>query len=412
MTRKSRTNRTSTTVDDHLAAFRRGAVDLIEEDELRRRLERAVGREGGLRVKFGMDPSSPDLHVGHAVVLRKLRDLQDLGHTVILLVGDRTAMVGDPSGRNKLRPALSREQVAANMETYTTQARLVLDMERVELRYNSEWFDRMGFDDVMRLAGRMTVAQMIQRDTFKKRMAENQEIGIHEFLYPLMQGWDSVELRADVELGGTDQLFNLHVGRTIQTQVGQEPQIVLTTPLLDGLDGRKMSKSYGNIVGLTDAPDEMFGKTMSITDEQMRPWFELLTRLPSEEIAGLLAGHPREAKARLAEELVAFFHGREAARAARATFDSRFVDKALPEDLPELVFEGAWPADGVPLSVLLREIALVASSSEARRLITQGGVRVDGEVVGDPAALVAPAEGGVVVQVGKRRFARVRRASL
>ena len=398
-------------LEQHLAAFRRGAVDLIEEDQLVRRLKKARKEKRGLRVKFGMDPSSPDLHVGHAVVLRKLRDLQDLGHTVILLVGEATAMVGDPSGRNKLRPQLTRDDVRANMETYTTQARVVLDMDRVELRYNTEWFDRMGFEGFMRLSSRMTVAQVLQRDTFQKRLEAEEPIGVHEFLYPLMQGWDSVELEADVEFGGTDQLFNLMVGRNFQEQAGQEPQVVLTTPLIDGLDGRKMSKSYGNTIGLTEPPGEAFGKAMSITDEQMPTWFELLTRLPADEVERLLAGHPREAKARLAQELVAFLHGPEAAAEARRAFDRQFVKKELPDDVPERAFEGDWPATGLPLGVLLREVGLVASSSEARRIATQGGVRLDGEVVRDPNTLVPPPAGEVLVQVGKRRFARVRSES-
>ena len=394
---------------DHLAAFRRGAVDLIDERELARKLERALASGRGLRVKFGMDPSSPDLHFGHAVVLRKLRDLADLGHTVIFLIGDATAMVGDPSGRNKLRPQLSRAEVEENLKTYTEQGRLVIDFERAELRHNSEWFDRLGFEGTLRLAARMTVAQMIQRDTFANRMREDQPIGIHEFLYPLMQGWDSVELGADVELGGTDQLFNLLVGRQLQEQVGQEPQIVVTTPLITGLDGRKMSKSYGNAIQLTDAPNEVFGKTMSIADEAMEPWYTLLTRVDPPAIARLLAGHPRAAKARLAWELVAFVHGRAAADAARAAFDRQFVAKELPDEIPEKVFAGAWSGEGMPLAVLLREIGLVGSGAEARRLIGQGGVRVDGEVVSDPAALVAPPAESLLLQVGKRRFARVRR---
>ena len=392
-----------------LAAFRRGAVDLIEEGELTRKLEKARSEGRGLRVKFGMDPSSADLHFGHAVVLLKLRDLQELGHTVILLVGDATAMVGDPSGRNQQRPQLSRAEVARNLKTYTDQARLILDMERTEVRFNTEWFDRMGFEELLGLASRMTVAQMIQRDTFKKRMAADEPVGVHEFLYPLMQGWDSVQLEADVELGGTDQLFNLLVGRDMQDQVGQERQVVLTMPLIDGLDGRKMSKSYGNAIGLTDSPNDMFGKTMKIPDEKMALWFELLTRLPSDEVETLLAGHPREAKARLGEELVTCIAGREAAASARAAFDRQFVARELPEEIPEKVFEGDWPEAGLPLPVLLREVGLASSGGEARRLIQQGGVRVEGEVVRDVGYLVAPVEGELLLQVGKRRFAKVRR---
>ncbi len=394
----------------HVEAFERGSVDLIDRDELVRKLSPDGKTIRSLRVKCGMDPSSPDLHVGHGVLLRKMRALQDLGHTIVYLVGDATAMVGDPSGRNKLRPQLSRADVDANLATYTAQAGVILDMERVELRRNSEWFDAMAFEEVLRLTGRMTVAQMIQRDTFEKRMRESQPIGIHEFLYPLMQGWDSVMLAADVELGGTDQLFNLLVGRDFQEQEGQERQIVLTMPLINGLDGRKMSKSYGNAIGLTEPPQEVFGKTMSIPDEAMATWFPLLTALEPAEIEGLLAGHPREAKARLASEVVGLLHSADAGRAARAEFDRRFVEKELPDDIPECVFEGDWPSDGVPLSVLLREVGLAASGGEARRLITQGGVRLDGEVVRDVQALIAPPTASLLVQVGKRRFARVSRA--
>jgi len=388
----------------HLAAFERASVDLIEKDQL---VQLLAAKPDGLRVKYGMDPSSPDLHVGHCVQLRKLRDLQDLGHTIVLIVGDSTAMVGDPTGRNKLRPQLSREAVEHNLRTYTEQAALVLDMERTELRYNSEWFDAMSFQDVMRLASRMTVAQMIQRDTFEKRMKESAPIGIHEFLYPLMQGWDSVMVRSDVELGGTDQLFNLLVGRDLQEQEGQPPQVVLTTPLLTGLDGRKMSKSYGNTIELQGDPVDAFGKVMSLKDEGMRTWFECLTRLGEDEIAALLGGHPREAKARLAWEITAFLHDSGAADAGREAFDRQFVSKELPDEIPEKSF-GGWSAEGVPLMVLLREVGLASSGSEARRLIGQGGVRVDGEVVRDPATtLERPAE-SVLLQVGKRRFARVR----
>ena len=396
-------------LEDHLAAFRRSAVDLIDEKDLTKKLERALAEGRGLRLKVGMDPSSPDLHVGHGVLLRKLRDLQDLGHSVILLVGDATAMVGDPSGRNKLRPQLTRDEVAANLETYTSQASIVLDMERTEVRRNAEWFDRMGFEELLKLTARMTVAQMIQRDTFQKRMQENEPIGIHEFLYPLMQGWDSVELECDVEFGGTDQLFNLLVGRQFQEQVGQEPQVILTTPLINGTDGRKMSKSYGNAIGLTDTPDDVFGKTMSFDDEAMPTLYELLTRLPEDEVRALLAGHPREAKARLAEELVRFLHGDAKATEARAEFDRRFVQKALPSDIPEKAFDGEWSDEGLPLAVLLRQVGLAASSSEARRVISQGGVRLDGEVVREPMQPVPPPAGELLVQVGKRRFLKLRK---
>jgi len=398
-------------VEQSLAAFTRGAIwtDTPMEMDLLRKLERSSPEKGGLRLKFGMDPSSPDLHVGHAVVLLKLRDLQRLGHTIVLIVGDATAMVGDPSGRNKLRPQLTREEVNANLTTYTEQAGILLDMKKTEVRRNSEWFDAMRFEDVLRLLGRRTVAQTLAREDFQKRLASDTPVGLHELVYPVMQGWDSVKVKADVEFGGTDQLFNLLVGRDLQTQEGQEPQVVIMSPLINGLDGRKMSKSYGNTIGLTDAPQEVFGKSMSIVDEAMPVWFELLTRVPDDERKTLLAGHPREAKARLASELVELLHGRAAAQAARAEFDRRFVDKELPADIPE----HAWPwpdsARSTNLPLLLKELGLAASTSEARRLIEQGGVKIDGAVVRDPAHALE-ARAGFLMQVGKRRFARVKPA--
>jgi tyrosyl-tRNA synthetase len=395
----------SSTVDrrGELPIWRRGSVDRIEERELAERL--ATGNP--LRVKFGMDPSSPDLHLGHAVQLRKLRALQDLGHTIVMIVGDATAMVGDPSGRNKLRPQLTRAEVEQNLVTYTDQAGKVLDLARTEVRRNSEWFDRMGFEDVLRLAGRMTVARMIERDTFQKRMQAAEPIGVHELLYPLMQGWDSVMIRCDVETGGTDQLFNLLVGRDLQRSMEQPGQICLTLPLINGLDGRKMSKSYGNAVGLLDAPNDMFGKVMSLEDGAMRLWFELLTDVEDAEVDALLGAHPREAKARLAEEITACYHGREAARAARGAFDRQFRDREVPEDVPERAWSSAWPAECVPLAVLLRELGLAGTSSEARRAVEQGGVRLDGNVARDPMQIIPRPAGPLLLQVGKRRFARL-----
>jgi tyrosyl-tRNA synthetase len=387
-----------------LAAFRRGAVDLIDDRDLERRL--AGGRP--LRVKFGMDPSSPDLHVGHAIPLLKLRDLQQLGHQIVLIVGDATAMVGDPTGRNQLRPQLTREEVEQNLRTYVEQAGLVLDMERTEVRRNSEWFDALDFAGLLRLLGRTTVARMLERDTFAKRMRESEPIGMHELLYPILQGWDSVEVRSDVELGGTDQLFNLLFGRTLQEQEGQPPQVCVTSPLINGSDGRKMSKSYGNAIALTATPEDKFGGVMAIPDEVMETWFVQLTRLEPERIAELLAGHPREAKATLGEEVVRTFHGDQAAGAARRAFDRQFVDKQLPDDIPERALDCEWADEGLPLPVLLREAGLVQSSSEARRVIEQGGVRLEGEQQRDPAHLVPRPQSPLLVQVGKRRFARVR----
>jgi tyrosyl-tRNA synthetase len=392
-----------------LAVFKRGVVDLIEERELVERIAASHARRRPLRVKFGMDPSSPDLHVGHCVPLFKLRALQVLGHQIVLIVGDSTAMVGDPSGRNKLRPQLSREEVERNLATYVDQVAKVLDMSKTEVRRNSEWFDKMQFHDVLKLAARMTVARMIERDTFQKRMQENEPIGIHELLYPLMQGWDSVMIRCDLELGGTDQLFNLLRGRDLQREEGQPGQICFTTPLLNGLDGRKMSKSYDNSVALTDGPREMFGKIMSIEDAAMRDWFTLLTSVSPPEIDALLAGHPREAKARLAQEIAGFFHGENAGREAREAFDRQFRDKELPADIPLLTFPGGAGAGGMPLANLLKDLGLEKSTSDARRSIEQGGVRLDGEVVRDPTAIVRAPERELLIQVGKRRFARVRR---
>jgi tyrosyl-tRNA synthetase len=391
----------TTDTETAFEAFARGSVDLIEEKELTARL----GEGKPLRVKFGMDPSSPDLHIGHAIPLLKLRDLQELGHQIVLIVGDSTAMVGDPSGKNQLRPQLSREEVEANLETYTRQAEIFLDMDRTEVRRNSEWFDAMDFEAVLRLCGRMTVAQMIERDTFKKRMQEAEPVGIHEFLYPLMQGWDSVQVRADVELGGTDQLFNLLVGRQLQEQEGERPQVCVTTPLINGTDGRKMSKSYGNALLVEDSASDVFGKTMSVEDEVMEVWFTQLTRLSGEEITELLAGHPRDAKARLGRELVELLHGAEAADAAADAFDRQFRGGELPEDIPE----HRWPGEGaLPLANLLRELGLASSGGEARRLVEQGGVRVDGEVASEAMGMVEPPEGELLIQVGKRRFARLR----
>lgn len=393
-------------LDEHLAAFQRGCEDLIEEKELRKRLARALELDEPLRIKFGMDPSSPDLHLGHAIPLMKLRDLQQLGHQIVLIVGDATAMVGDPSGRSKLRPVLTRDQVQANLETYTAQAALVLDLERTEVVRNASWFDGMGFDGLLNLTTRMTVAQMVERDTFQKRLSAGEPVGINEFLYPLMQGWDSVQVRADAELGGTDQLFNLLVGRRLQEQEEQRPQVVVTTPLVNGLDGRKMSKSYGNAVGLTDSAREMTFGLMRLDDEAMRTWFVQLTRVPLEEVEALLAGHPRAAKARLAHEITSFFHGSEAATAAGEAFDREVRDKELPDDLPEC----PWPEEGsddTPLPNLLKAMGLVQSTSEARRAIEQGGVRLDGEVQRDPRAPVTRPEAPVLVQVGKKRAARL-----
>ncbi|HEV8111358.1 MAG TPA: tyrosine--tRNA ligase [Planctomycetota bacterium] len=394
-------------VEAQLAVFKRGVVDLIEERELAERIERSLKTGKPLRVKFGMDPSSPDLHVGHAIPLMKLRAIQELGHTIVLIVGDATAMVGDPSGRNKLRPQLTREEVESNLQTYVEQVKKVVDVSKAEVRRNSEWFDGFRFQDFLRLAGRMTVARMIERDTFQKRMKENEPIGIHEMIYPLMQGWDSVMIHCDLELGGTDQLFNLLRGRDLQREEGQEGQICFTTPLINGLDGRKMSKSYGNSIGLTDEPREMFINTMRIQDDAMRDWYTLLTRVPIEEVERRLAGDLRDAKAELATEITAFFHSRDLARAAREAFDLQFRDHKAPDDLPVASWPKAAHEEGLGLANLLKEIGLEKSTSDARRNIEQGGVKFDGQVEVDPKRIVHSQSKDLLIQIGRRRWVRL-----
>ncbi len=396
----------SVDVAHQLAVFKRGAEELIVEAELARKLARGVP----LRIKEGFDPTRPDLHLGHTVQFNKLRQLQDLGHHIIFLVGDFTGMIGDPTGRNVTRPPLSAEELAANARTYTDQVFLILDRERTEVAYNSKWLSPLGADGMIRLAARYTVARMLERDDFAKRYREGQPIAVHEFLYPLAQGYDSVALKADVELGGTDQKFNLLVGRELQRHYGQEPQCILTLPLLEGLDGvNKMSKSLDNYVGITEAPQEMFGKLMSISDELMWRYFELLSFSPLEEIENLKrqcaeGRNPRDAKVMLAQEIVARFHSPAAAQAALAEFEARFKSGAMPENMPEVTLH----SDGIGLAVpqLAKQAGVVESTSEALRLIAQRGLKLDGEVVADKM-LIVRAGSTVVVQAGKRRFARV-----
>jgi tyrosyl-tRNA synthetase len=397
-------------VSEQLEILRRGAVEIIPDDDLARRVERAVNTATPLRVKLGADPSAPDLHLGHTVVLQKLRDFQDCGHTAIFLIGDFTGMIGDPSGRSETRKALDREQVAANAETYKKQVFKILDPERTEIRFNSEWMERMQAADVVKLTAQYTVARLLERDDFAKRFRENRPIGVHELLYPLVQGYDSIALRADVELGGTDQKFNLLVGRELQKWAGQEPQLVFTMPLLEGTDarlvdgklaGQKMSKSLGNAIGINEPPEAMYGKIMAVSDELMLRFIELLSRA---------ADHPdprREplaAKKALAAEIVARYHGAPASRKAADEFAQRFQRHELPSEIPEV----RWNADGdtVWVSRLIAEAGLAKSNSEARRLVTQGGVRLDGKPVKDPQ-LEVPCRGSVLLEVGKRRIARV-----
>ncbi len=393
-------------LEHHLAVFKRGADELIVESELAQKLKRGKP----LRIKEGFDPTRPDLHLGHTVQFNKLRQLQDLGHHVIFLIGDFTGLIGDPTGRNVTRPALTPEEIAANAKTYTDQVFLILDRDKTEVAFNSKWLMPLGADGMIKLAAKYTVARMLERDDFAKRYQSGQPIAIHEFLYPLAQGYDSVALKADVELGGTDQKFNLLVGRELQRHFGQEPQCILTLPLLEGLDGvNKMSKSLDNYVGITDPPNDMFGKLMSISDVLMWRYYELLSFRPLDEIAKLKAEcaagrNPREAKVALAQEIVARFHSQAAAEHALAEFDARFRGGAMPEDMPDVTVQSAGA--GVPIAQLAKQAGIVESTSEALRLIAQRGLKVDGDVVADKGLLIA-AGSTVVVQAGKRKFARV-----
>jgi tyrosyl-tRNA synthetase len=389
-----------------LDQFRRGADEVILEDDLRRKLARGKP----LRVKAGFDPTAPDLHLGHTVVLNKMRQFQDLGHHVMFLIGDFTGMIGDPTGRNITRPPLTPEQIAQNAETYRSQVFKVLRPEKTEILFNSTWCSQLGADGMVKLAGKYTVARMLERDDFAKRYAEQRPISIHEFLYPLMQGYDSVAMRADVELGGTDQKFNLLVGRELQKDYGQEPQVIITMPLLEGLDGvNKMSKSLGNYVGIDDAPPDMFGKLMSISDELMWRYIELLSFAPLDVVARWKrdvdeGANPRDVKVRFAQEIVERFHDRAAAQAALAQFEARFREGAIPSDLVEQVVQ--VEGDGAPLAQVLKSSGICPSTSEAHRMIEQGGVRVNGEKVIDKA-LKLGAGSTYVLQVGKRKFAKV-----
>ena len=393
-------------IDHHVAVFRRGADELIVESELRSKLARGKP----LAIKEGFDPTRPDLHLGHTVQFNKLRQLQDLGHHVVFLIGDFTSLIGDPTGRNVTRPALSPDEVAANAKTYTEQAFLILDRQRTEVAFNSKWLAALGADGMIRLAAKYTVARMLERDDFAKRYASEQPIAIHELLYPLAQGYDSVALKTDVELGGTDQKFNLLVGRELQRHYGQEPQCILTLPLLEGLDGvNKMSKSLDNYVGITEAPGVMFGKLMSISDPLMWRYYDLLSFRSHYEIARLRrecdeGRNPREVKVELALEIVARFHSPQAAEAARAEFDARFREGALPSDIPAVTLHANGA--GIAIAQLAKQAGIVDSTSEALRLIAQRGLKVDGDVVADKSLVVAPGT-TVVVQAGKRRFARV-----
>ncbi|AXQ72090.1 tyrosine--tRNA ligase [Pasteurella multocida] len=391
-----------TEINTVLAELKRGVDEILSEADLIEKLK----ENRPLRVKLGADPTAPDIHLGHTVVLNKLRQFQQFGHEVIFLIGDFTGMVGDPSGKNTTRPPLSRDDVLRNAETYKQQIYKILDPQKTRIVFNSSWLGELGTEGMIRLTSNYTVARMLERDDFKKRFSNNQPIAIHEFIYPLLQGYDSVALDADIELGGTDQKFNLLVGRELQKSAGQKPQVAITLPLLVGLDGeKKMSKSLGNYIGVAESPTEMFGKVMSISDELMWDWYDLLSFHPLTEIAQLKqevenGRNPRDIKVLLAKEIIARFHSEADAEAAEQEFINRFQKGAMPEDMPELTFEGE-----MGLANLLKEAGLVASTSEANRMVQQGGVKIDGEKVED-AKLVIKAS-TAVYQVGKRKFARV-----
>jgi len=397
------------TIAEQIKLLKRGTVEIFTEDELTKKLADAAKKSKQLRIKLGLDPTSPDIHLGHTVALRKMRQFQDLGHKAVLIIGDYTARIGDPTGQNATRPMLSPEQIEENAKTYLAQAGKILDTskDKFEVRHNSEWLEKMTLMELIQLAAKKTVAQMLQRDSFKLRLQNDIDVYTHEFIYPLMQGYDSVVVKSDVELGGTDQTFNNLVGRDIQRAYGQQPQIVITVPILVGLDGKeKMSKSKGNYIGVTDEPNDMFGKIMSISDEMMENYFTLLTDLPAEKITELVKPdktHPKEAKVLLAKTIITQLYNEKAADAAAAEFDKVFAQGQLPDDIPEIKMS----TEPIMASKLLVHCKLVPSSSEAKRMIKQGAVEIDKNKINDPNALITPAN-GMIIQVGKRKFARIK----
>ena len=404
-------------IEEQIAVIKRGAVDLINEEELRRKLARSEAEKRPLRVKLGLDPTAPDLHLGHTVVLQKLKQFQDLGHIAIFLIGDFTGMIGDPTGRIETRPALTKEEILANAETYKKQVFKILDPDRTEVRYNSEWFEKINAADMIRLCAQYTMARIMEREDFRNRYQNNLPISIHEFLYPLVQGYDSVALKADIELGGHDQIFNLFVGRDIQRSYGQESQVLVTVPLLEGTDGvNKMSKSYGNYVGIDEAADDMFGKLMSISDELMLKYYELLSDITLEELQVLKNNitdgnvHPRQAKVDFAKEIITRFHNAESANSAHENFEKMFRDKGIPDDI------GNWSMVKLPASVsiphLLKESGMVSTTSEGIRMLEQGGVSIAVGINGGFEKITTREMPkidlvGKVIKVGKRKFKKL-----
>jgi tyrosyl-tRNA synthetase len=397
------------TIAEQIKLLKRGTVEIFTEDELAKKLTNAAKKGNRLRIKLGLDPTSADIHLGHTVVLRKMRQFQDLGHKAVLIIGDYTARIGDPSGQDTTRPMLSPQQIEKNAKTYFQQAGKILDTskDKLEVRYNSEWLEKLTLIELIQLAAKKTVAQMLQRDSFKARLRADEDVYTHEFLYPLMQGYDSVVVKSDVELGGTDQTFNNLVGRDIQRAYGQQPQIVITMPILIGLDGKeKMSKSKGNYIGVTDEPNDMFGKVMSISDQMMENYFTLLTNLSAERITELVnpdKTHPKEAKVLLAKTILIQFYDEKTAQLAATQFDKVFAQGQLPDDIPEIKMS----TDPIMASKLLVTSNLVPSSSEAKRMIKQGAVEIDKNKIDDPNSLITPAD-GMIIQVGKRKFAKIK----
>jgi tyrosyl-tRNA synthetase len=396
-------------IAEQVKLLKRGTVEIFTEAELTEKLANAAKEKRQLRIKLGLDPTSPDIHLGHTVVLRKMRQFQDLGHKAVLIIGDYTARIGDPTGQNTTRPMLSGEQIEKNARTYLEQAGKILDTsgEKLEVRHNSEWLAALNLADLIKLASNMTVARMLERDTFAVRYKKGDAIGVHEFLYPLMQGYDSVIIKSDVELGGTDQTFNNLVGRDLQRVNNQPPQVVITVPILVGLDGKeKMSKSKGNYVGVTDEPNNMFGKVMSISDDMMGNYFTLLTDLTAEKIAELTDSqktHPKQAKVLLAKTIVSQFHGAKSAESAAEQFDKVFAHNQLPDEIPEVQL----PAEPITVKQLLTACKLVESGGDAKRMCAQSAVTIDGQKITDPNIQITPAN-GMTIQVGKRKFAKVK----
>ncbi|MCP4264628.1 MAG: tyrosine--tRNA ligase [Candidatus Brocadiaceae bacterium] len=395
-------------IEEQLNIIKRGVLEVVREEELIEKLKRSINNQKPLRVKLGLDPTAPDIHIGNAVPIHKLRHFQELGHTAVLIIGDYTAIVGDPSGVNKTRPQLTPDDIINNTKTYLDQIGKILDIEKTEIRYNSEWFKEMKFTDVITLASKMTVARMMERDDFSKRYNSGVSISLHEFIYPLMQGYDSLMVRSDIELGGTDQIFSLLVGRDLQRDGKMEPQVALTTPLLEGIDGnKKMSKSLGNYIGIYEEPKEIFGKTMRISDDLMRKYFELATDMATNEIDSTLNGHPRQAKIILGKAIVSRYYDNEIAETVAEEFDRVFKEHKLPDNIPQIELPSAGSQDHkIWIVKLLVDHGFASTNGEARRLISQGGVSIDNVKYKDPSQEVSLTD-GVVLKVGKRRFAKI-----